>query len=50
MRTVSGADKIVVLKDGKAEEQGTPKELLEKGGTFSNMVKLQNESLNWAIN
>lgn len=50
MRTVSGADKIVVLKDGKAEEQGTPKELLENGGTFSNMVKLQNESLNWAIN
>lgn len=50
MRTVSGANKIVVLKDGKAEEQGTPKELIEKGGTFSTMVKLQNESLNWAIN
>ena len=30
MRTVAGADRIVVLKDGYVAEQGTPEELLEK--------------------
>ena len=30
MRTVSGADKIVVLKDGLVSEQGSPEELYKK--------------------
>ncbi|HAY73371.1 MAG TPA: ABC transporter ATP-binding protein [Ruminococcaceae bacterium] len=49
MRTVSGADKIVVLKDGVVAEQGTPAELVEKKGFFSHMVELQTESQNWSL-
>lgn len=49
MRTVAGADKIVVLADGAVAEQGTPKELLQKKGIYSHMVKLQTESQNWTL-
>ncbi len=41
MRTVLGADKIVVMKDGAIAETGTPLELKEKQGIFSSMVKTQ---------
>ncbi len=41
MRTVSGADKIVVVKDGKIAESGTPSELNQKQGIFASMVKTQ---------
>ena len=44
MRTVSGADKIVVIKDGAIVETGTPLELKEKRGIFSSMVKMQYQS------
>lgn len=49
MRTVANADKIVVLSEGKVVEQGKPDELLSQNGMFTHMVKLQNESLGWAI-
>ena len=38
MRTVSGADKIVVLEDGRVSECGTPRELMEINGTYSRMA------------
>lgn len=41
MRTVLGADKIVVIKDGTIEETGSPASLKEKEGTFSSMLKRQ---------
>ena len=41
MRTVSGADKIVVLEDGIVKEQGRPEDLIKNNGTYANMVKLQ---------
>ena len=44
MRTVSGADQIIVLKDGVVAEQGAPAELMQQGGIFSHMVQLQSES------
>ena len=46
MRTVAGADKIVVLENGTVAEEGTPQELMEKKGVYARMVKLQNESQN----
>ncbi|MGH0052472.1 MAG: ABC transporter ATP-binding protein [Sphaerochaetaceae bacterium] len=41
MRTVSGADTIVVIKDGTIIENGTPMELNEKQGLFASMVQTQ---------
>lgn len=41
MRTVAGADKVVVLADGVVAEQGSPDELMEKGGIFRRMSELQ---------
>ena len=49
MRTVAGANKIVVLSDGGVAEQGSPAELMEKNGVFAQMVKLQTEGQNWSI-
>ena len=49
MRTVSSADKIVVLKDGVVAEQGTPAQLVQAGGIFAHMVQLQTESQNWTL-
>ena len=50
MRTVAGADHIVVLKDGCVDQQGTPQELMAEGGLFRHMVELQNESIQWQLN
>lgn len=49
MRTVAGADKIVVLSDGVVAEQGTPDELLQKNGIFAQMARLQTEGQNWSM-
>ena len=49
MRTVSSADKIVVLKDGAVAEQGSPAQLLHKGGIFAHMVQLQTKSQGWSL-
>jgi ATP-binding cassette subfamily B protein len=49
MRTIAGADKIVVLNDGYVAEQGIPDELLKQNGIYARMVKLQQESGKWKI-
>ncbi len=49
MRTVSGADKVVVLSDGSVAEQGTPEELMNTGTIYPHMVKLQMISQDWGI-
>ena len=50
MRTVAGADHIVVLENGRVAEQGTPAELMEKGGLYRRMVELQSHSAQWQLN
>ena len=49
MRTVEGADKLVLLKEGKVAEQGTPQELYAKGGLYTKMCKLQQQSRDWKV-
>lgn len=49
MRTVAGADHIVVLENGRVAEQGTPAELMEKGTLYRHMVELQSESSRWKL-
>ena len=41
MRTVSGADKIVVIDGGHVAETGKPSELIKKNGIYAKMVRLQ---------
>ncbi|MDO5119874.1 MAG: ATP-binding cassette domain-containing protein, partial [Coriobacteriales bacterium] len=49
MRTVMGADKIVVLDGGRVVEQGAPEDLLRAGGTFAHMVALQSKTAEWSL-
>lgn len=49
MRTVAGADKVVVLENGRVAQQGTPEALMEQGGLYRHMVGLQQQSEDWAI-
>ena len=50
MRTVAGADHIVVLENGRVAEEGTPAELMGRGGLYRRMVELQSESAQWQLN
>ena len=49
MRTVAGADKIVVLVDGVVAEQGAPQELYAQNGLYTHMADLQTGTQNWTI-
>ena len=49
MRTVMGADKVVVLEGGRVAEQGSPQDLLAANGAFARMVRLQTESASWVL-
>ena len=40
MRTIAGADKIVVIKDGKSDEQGSPEKLKQQNGFYTRMLSL----------
>lgn len=48
--TTKNADKIIVIKDGRIEEMGTHKELIKRGGYYSELVELQlGESIKTAM-
>ncbi|MDM8203241.1 ABC transporter ATP-binding protein [Faecalicoccus acidiformans] len=49
MRTVAGADKIVVLSGGSVAEEGSPEKLMKQNGLYARMVKLQTKSQNWKL-
>lgn len=49
MRTVTNADKIVVLKDGIVAEQGTPNGLINNGKIFKEMVQKQQSTEHWKL-
>ena len=50
MRTVAGADHIVVLENGHVAQQGSPAALLQQDGLYRRMVELQSESARWQLN
>ncbi|QOX62308.1 ABC transporter ATP-binding protein [Anoxybacterium hadale] len=49
LRTIAGADKIVVLEDGKLAEEGTHDALMEKKGLYERLYTIQQESLGWSV-
>ncbi len=49
MRTIAGADKIVLLKEGRVSSTGTHSEMLERSADYANMIRLQTESSNWTL-
>ncbi|HWQ50413.1 MAG TPA: ABC transporter ATP-binding protein [Terriglobales bacterium] len=49
LKTVAGADKIVVLDGGKVSEQGTHEALLAKNGLYAKLWHIQQESLGWSV-
>ena len=49
MRTVAKADKLVMIKDGVVEAQGSPKELETNSRAYNKMKELQSKSSEWKI-
>ncbi len=49
MRTIAGANKIVLLKDGRVAAQGKHGELIKTSNDYENMINLQTESMNWTL-
>ncbi|MCR5279795.1 MAG: ABC transporter ATP-binding protein/permease [Lachnospiraceae bacterium] len=49
LSTVVGADKIIVLDNGHAVEEGTHEELKNKGGMYSRMWADYNQAVKWRI-
>ncbi|MCR5798134.1 MAG: ABC transporter ATP-binding protein/permease [Eubacterium sp.] len=49
MRTIANADHIVVLKDGKVAEEGSPKHLAKRDSIYSRMTRQQMVSQSWSM-
>jgi ATP-binding cassette subfamily B protein len=49
LTSVTSADNILVINEGKVLEQGSHDELLKKQGTYSNMWNEYQKSVNWTI-
>lgn len=49
LRTVVGADKIIVLDQGKLAEEGNHETLLGKRGLYEKLYRIQQESLGWSV-
>jgi ATP-binding cassette subfamily B protein len=49
LRTVLGADQIVVLDQGRLVEAGSGEALLARDGLFARLYRIQQESLGWSV-
>ncbi len=49
LRTVAGADKIIVLDNGRLVEEGTHEALIKNKGLYERLYRIQQESLGWSV-
>lgn len=49
LRTIAGADKIIVLDNGELVEEGTHESLLDRKGLYEKLYRIQQESLGWSV-
>lgn len=49
LRTIAGADRIVVLENGCVVEQGTHQELLERHGLYERLFSIQADNAEWSL-
>lgn len=49
MRTIMGADNIIVLKEGKIAQSGKHHSLMQEEGAYKTMVHLQMASADWSL-
>ncbi len=49
LSTVTGADRIVVVKDGKIADTGTHDQLRSRGGLYAEMWSQYNKAANWKV-
>ena len=49
LKTIMNADRIIVLNEGKIEEEGTHKELMQAGGLYAHLWHLQESTSGWKL-
>ncbi len=49
LRTVMGADKIIVLENGKLAEEGTHDVLMQNKGLYERLFSIQQKSMGWSV-
>ncbi len=49
LKTVAGANQILVLDEGTLAQQGTHEELLTQNGLYAKLWHIQQESLGWSV-
>lgn len=49
LRSVEGCDQIVVLDEGRVVERGTHGELMEAGGLYARLFRLQRQNVGWSF-
>ncbi|MDR0669694.1 MAG: ABC transporter ATP-binding protein, partial [Treponema sp.] len=47
--TITGADNILVIEQGRIAESGSHTELLQKGGWYARMYEEQKKAKNWRV-
>jgi ATP-binding cassette subfamily B protein len=49
LKTVTTADKIIVLNEGRVVEQGTHGELIQNNGLYHKLYAMQQDTANWSV-